>query len=140
MSYLIDTNVISELVAKRRNPAVIEWLTNTDRDSLFISVLTIAELRFGIDRLPPSQRKKSLSAWLDDGVITQFGRNILPINTAIALRFGSLKAQLEQAGNPLPVTDSLIAATALAHDLIIVTRNSADFIPTNVRLFNPWES
>ncbi len=135
MSYLIDTNVLSEL--RRRDPdtAVVRWLSQRPASTLYVSVLTLGELRKGIEALPDGERKQRLLDWLEVELPAYFGGRIIPIDAAIADRWGRLQAQ---AGRPLPAIDSLLAATALNRDLTLVTRNLKDFRHPDLSLLDPW--
>ena len=135
MSYLIDTNVLSEL--RRREPAasVVRWLAERPATTLYLSVLTLGELRKGIEALPESARKRALLDWLEVELPAFFAGRILPIDATVADRWGRLVAQ---AGRPLPAIDSLLAATALAHGMTLVTRNLKDFQHPNLQVLDPW--
>ncbi|HMP40052.1 MAG TPA: type II toxin-antitoxin system VapC family toxin [Roseiflexaceae bacterium] len=138
MKYLLDTNVISELVAKQQNQKVIDWLDNLDPSSIYVSVITIGEIRKGIEKTPSPQRKAELTAWLYNDLLVRFSGKIAEITTNTILYWGKLVAQLEQQGQPLSALDSLIAAIALEGDYHIVTRNEDDFTNTGVVIINPW--
>jgi tRNA(fMet)-specific endonuclease VapC len=138
MKYLLDTNVISELVAKEPSNKVIDWLDNTDDSLIYLSVITIGEIKKGIERLPESQRKTALRDWLNDELLLRFQGHILPLDTAVMLTWGDLTAKLEQKGRKLPAMDSLVAAIALQGQFVLVTRNEADFADTGLTVFNPW--
>ncbi len=135
MSYLIDTNVISELKKRNPHPGVVDWFNQRPARSLYISVLTIGELRKGIEAMVEGARKTSFLDWLENDLRQYFAGRILPIDVPTAERWGQLCAVAER---PLPVIDSLLAATALEHGLILVTRNQSDFDLPGVRVFNPW--
>lgn len=137
--FLLDTNVISELLRLRPEKKVVEWVEATDEKLIYLSVLTIGEIRKGINLHPDGGRRARLEAWLASEVRARFLDRILPIDDAVAERWGLLtaKARLEQ-NHQLPVVDGLLAATAQHHDLILVTRNVGDVAPTGVQLFNPW--
>lgn len=139
MTYLLDTCVLSEFTRRRPDQQVVHWLSTTDEDALFLSVLTIGEIQHGIERLDDSPRKSELRAWLMDELLPRFRGRVLPLDVQTLLVWGELTARLERQGRPLPVVDGLLAATALAHDLILVTRNHTDFALTGVRIFSPWE-
>ena len=136
MSYLIDTNVLSELRRKQPDPNVVAWMQVRPRPSLFLSVLTLGEIRRGLERVEDAKRKQALLDWLEVELPHYFVGRLLDIDAATADRWGRLMAQ---AGRPLPAIDGLLAATALQHDLTLVTRNSKDFADVGVRLINPWE-
>ena len=135
MSYLIDTNVISELVRPKPHAAVLDWFANTPDEALFLSVLTLGEIRKGVEKLPEPRRREKLRLWLEHDLRDWFGPRILPIGPDVADHWGRL---LAQAGRPVPAIDSLLAATALHHDLRLVTRNTKDFDYTGLQVINPW--
>jgi len=136
MKYLLDTNVISELKRTQPDPQVLNWFETVNHEFLYLSVLTLGEIHKGVEKLPESQRKDKLRYWLDKELPNWFGKRLLPINIEIALAWGGLQAQMNR---PLPAIDSLLAATALHHDLCLVTRNTKDFIYPNLIVINPWE-
>lgn len=136
MKYLLDTNVISELKRPQPNPQVLSWFEMVNHEFLYLSVLTLGEIHKGVEKLPETQRKDKLRYWLDKELPNWFGKRLLPINIEIALAWGTLQAQMNR---PLPAIDSLLAATALHHDLCLVTRNTKDFIYPNLIVINPWE-
>lgn len=135
MSYLIDTNVLSELRRKQPDPNVVTWMQARPRQSLFLSVLTLGEIRKGLERVEDATRKQSLLDWLEVELPNYFVGRMLVVDAHTADRWGRLMAQ---AGRPLPAIDGLLAATALQHDLTLVTRNIKDFAGLEVRLLNPW--
>ena len=137
MSYLIDTNVLSELRRKSPDPGVVTWFSQRPPATLHLSVLTLGEIRKGIEGVGDEVRKQSLIDWLETDLPTFFTGRILDVNGAVADRWGRLVAA---AGRPLPTIDSLLAATALEHDLVLVTRNTKDFAGLPVEVFNPWTS
>jgi predicted nucleic acid-binding protein len=136
--FLLDTNVISELVKPRPEPKVTAWIDATDEHLLYLSVLTMGEIRKGITSLLDSGRRVTLEAWLDSVLALRFSDRILPVNQAVADRWGRLAAEAAMTKLPLPVIDGLLAATAVQHDLTLVTRNIKDVARTGVPLFNPW--
>ena len=138
MRYLIDTCVFSEYTKLRRNTAVTDWVDAQEQESVFISVLTVGEIEKGIVRMPPSRRKTALAVFLED-LIRRFDDHVLGVTIPTVRLWGRTLADLENRGCVLPVIDSLIAATALEHDLTIVTRNVADFTPAGVKVLNLWQ-
>jgi toxin FitB len=136
--FLLDTNIVSELVRPRPDPRVAQWLDSTDEELLFLSVLTLGEIRKGITTLTDRARKTRLEAWLRGSLLARFEGRILPIDHAIADRWGQISGSLAAQGSPLAVIDGLLAATALHHNLTLVTRNTRDVARTRVGVFDPW--
>lgn len=139
MSYLLDTNVVSEWTKPRPNPGVIKWLAQVDEDEVFLSVVTFAELRHGIERLPAGRRRRQLDQWLRGELALRFEGRIVLIDGAIADEWGRLVARQEARGRPITATDGLIAATARVHALTLVTRNATDFQVSVKAVLNPWK-
>lgn len=138
MKYLLDTCLISELVKKDPNPAVVAWLDEQDEQKLFLSVLNLGELQKGISKLPESPRKSELQAWIALDLVERFDGRIIEVDLETALCWGRLQGEAEQTGVKLPVMDSLIAATAAAHGLVVVTRNVRDIERCGATVCNPW--
>lgn len=136
MSYLIDTNILSELSRKSPNAAVVEWFAERPAGRLHLSVLSLGEIRKGIESLPSGKRKSRLVDWLETELPAFFGERVLPVDIQVADRWGRLVAQV---GRPVPAIDSLLAATALHHDLALVTRNVRDFAYPGLEIINPWK-
>ena len=138
MKYLLDTCLISEVIRPTPAATVIAWLDARDEDSLYLSVLTLGELQKGISKLTDAGKKQRLQTWLENDLGPRFQGRVLAIDEEIALTWGAIQGEAERQGNRQPVVDSLIAATAMAHNLTLVTRNTSDFDRCSVRLFNPW--
>ena len=136
MSYLIDTHVLSELRRKKPAPKVKQWFAQRPAGTLYLSVLTLGEIRKGIEALPHKAHRLVLFDWLETELPAFFAGRILPIDLAVADRWGRLVAQ---AGRPLPAIDSLLAATASQHGLTFVTRNVRDVEGLEVQVINPWD-
>jgi tRNA(fMet)-specific endonuclease VapC len=139
MKYLLDTCVISELVAKHPNPQVVDFVDALDSDGVYLSVITIGEIAKGVEKLPKSKRKQDLHSWLKEDLLARFSGRIIPLDTEVLMQWGVLVARLESTGITLPAIDSLIAATTLTHKLTLVTRNVDDFSSTGIEIVNPWE-
>jgi predicted nucleic acid-binding protein len=138
--FLLDTNILSEF-NRRGEPdrRVKHWLEGADAGSLYASVLTFGEIRFGIALLPPSKRRTQLEQWLERDLHEWFEGRILPIDQPIADRWGSIRARAQLKGRPLSVIDALLAATAIQHELTIVSRNAGHFSVVDLAVINPWE-
>ncbi|NPV87893.1 MAG: type II toxin-antitoxin system VapC family toxin [Anaerolineae bacterium] len=139
MTYLLDTCVLSEFARRQPDERVVRWLSQADEESLYLCVLTIGEIQHGIERLEDSPRKDELRRWLENDLLLRFEGRILSLDVRTLLVWGELTGRLERQGWKLPAFDGLLAATALAHDLILVTRNTAGFLHTGVSLFEPWK-
>jgi len=138
MSFLLDTNVLSEPVKERPNSGVLEWLSQANEDEVFVSVVTITELRYGVERLATGKRRERLDNWLRKDLIARFDGRILPVDLRIADACGGLMARSESMGRPLEARDAFIAATAEVHGLTLVTRNTSDFELTLKAIVSPW--
>jgi predicted nucleic acid-binding protein len=137
--FLLDTNIISELVKPKPEANVTEWIENTDESLLNLSVLTLGEIRRGIASLTQSRRRATLESWLDKDLRARFDGRILVIDQEVADRWGLLTAAARNSGIVLPVIDGLLAATALEHNLTLVTRDTGQIPAMGVAVFNPWE-
>lgn len=140
MNFLLDTNVVSEWTKPRPNTGVVTWLAEADEDRVFISVVTLAELRHGIERLPTGARRDRLDAWLTEQVPARFEARMLPVDAETANSWGRVMARGQAGGRPVGSMDAFIAATAERHDLTLVTRNVSDFNALGIRLINPWSN
>jgi tRNA(fMet)-specific endonuclease VapC len=140
MTYLLDTCVLSELVSRQPNEKVVAWFKAARPTQMYISALTIGEIKRGVEKLPDdAHRKQTLSEWLEEDLLMRFQGQILVLDVPAMLEWGKLVAGLERQGRKLPALDSFIAAQALYHRHDLVTRNVKDFLDTGVRIFNPWE-
>lgn len=138
MNFLLDTNVISEPMKARPNAGVLAWLGEVDEDCVFLSVVTITELLYGIERLATGKRRDRLDDWLRKDLGLRFEGRILPVDLGIADACGRLVARSESLGRPIEPRDAFIAATAEVHGLTLVTRNASDFEPTLKAIVTPW--
>jgi len=137
--YLLDTNVISELMKARPARSVADWIVGTPEDLLHLSVITIGEIRKGIDLLDEDEPKRSaLQSWLDRDLRIRFSGRLLPFDEWVAERWGQIEALAKRQHITLPTIDAQLAATALHHGLTFVTRNTSDVRLTGVPLFSPW--
>ncbi len=139
MNFLLDTNVVSEWTKPRPDSGVVDWLAQIDEDAVFLSVVTFAELRHGIERLPASKRRKQLDEWLRGELPLRFEQRILQVDGAVADEWGRLVARHDALGRPIHAMDALIAATAHVHTLTLVTRNASDFEASVKSVMNPWK-
>ena len=137
--FLLDTNVISELVRRTPDPTVLKWFASLDEALIYVSVLSLGELRKGVASLPPSRRRAELDQWIESAFKTRFGDRLLLIDATVAERWGFIAAMAKSKGIALAVIDGLLAATALHHNLAIATRNVSDFEKVGVPLVNPWQ-
>ena len=138
--YLLDTNVPSEFSRDRPDPRVVAWLKAQPPTRLYLSAVTIGEIRKGLVVLPQGRRRIELEAWFHTDLLVWFRNRILPVTDSIADRWGVLEGQCQLKGTPLNTADGMIAATALEHDLTLVTRNVKDFAGLGVVLLNPWNA
>jgi toxin FitB len=139
MKYLLDTNIISELISKQPNQDVIDWVDQLDPTSVYISVITIGEIRKGIEKLPVSKRREHVTAWLENDLLIRFQGKIADVTTEVMLTWGALIGRLENEGKPMPAIDSLLAAIALHGNYVLVTRNDEDFKNAGITVVNPWK-
>jgi len=138
VSFLLDTNVVSEWVNPRPNPGVAAWLADVDEDRVFISVVTLAELRYGVECMDDGVRRRRIDEWLQHQLPQRFEGRILWVDDAVADVWGRMVAHRKGLGRRIEPVDAFIAATALVHDLTLVTRNTADFKASVKALINPW--
>src|SRR4029077_13299923 len=138
MSFLLDTNVLAEPMKERANSGVLAWLSQVNEDQVFVSVVTITELGYGVERLTTGKRRERLDAWLRKDLISRFEGRILPVDLRVADSCGGRMRRSEIIGRPIEARDAFIAATAQAHGLTLVTRNTSDFEPTLKAIISPW--
>ena len=139
MAYLLDTNVVSEVIKPRPAPQVVAWFASQPHASTYLSVLTLGELEQGIIRSPNPQRAERLRRWVEEELLPRFHTRLLLVDAPIMKTWGRITGQALQRGQPVGYVDSLLAATAITHDLILVTRNVRDVQAFPVQVLNPWE-
>jgi predicted nucleic acid-binding protein len=138
MSFLLDTNVVSESTKPHPNRGVVAWLAGVDEDSVFLSVITLTEIRYGVERLAAGQRRKQLDRWLQHDLPLRFEGRILSIDALVADACAALVARTESLGRPIEARDAFIAATAQVHRSTLVTRNRSHFETTVKTILTPW--
>ena len=140
MRYLLDTNVISEWTKPRPDPAVVAWLDKADEETLYLSVLAFAEIRLGIELLPEGRKRARIRAWLDDELAARFDGRIIGIERAIAETWAEVVARGRARGATPPILNGFLTATALVHQMTLVTRNERDLAVLDVPIVNPWRA
>ena len=136
--FLLDTNVVSDLRKARPNEGLVEWIDAVDESKLFLSVITIGELRIGIEMQQDKKKRADLETWLVSDLMERFEGRILPFDLSVAERWGRIEGRARSGSGKLPVVDSFTAATAIHHDLTLVTNNESDFARTGAAVLNPW--
>ncbi len=136
--FLLDTNAVSEWAKPSPDVGLAQWLATTDEDGIYLSVITLAELRNGIERLQEGRRRIRLDEWLRYELPQRFADRVLPIDEQVADEWGRLVARHTAAGRPMGIMDAFIAATAATSGLILITRNESDFATAGIRIHNPW--
>ena len=140
MSFLLDTNVVSEFVKPRPSQQLSLWLDSADEDELFLSVVTLAELRLGIETMAAGKRRDRLMAWLHDDLPQRFENRLVAVDHAVAEAWGVVMARARRAGRAMATIDGFFAATVEAYGLTLVTRDARDFAGAGIKLFNPWQA
>jgi len=138
VNFLLDTNVVSEPLKAKPNRGVLSWLAEVNEDAVFLSVVTITELRYGVERMASGKRRQALEHWLEKDLNSRFDGRLLRVNRAVADVCGRLVARSESIGRPMEVRDGFIAATAEVHGLTLVTRNTSDFQAAVRNIMMPW--
>lgn len=136
--FLLDTNVVSELIRPEPSERVVGWVDAVDEETVFLSVVTLAELRRGVERLEQGRRRHELATWLSDALPARFEGRFMDVDAEIADQWGVLMASTARLGRPLGAMDAFFAATARARDLTLVTRNDKDFGACDITVLNPW--
>lgn len=138
MNYLLDTCLISELAKSKPDQRVVDWILSENETNFYISVLTFGELHKGVEKLPESKKKEELRIWIADELKNRFQNRVIGIDMRVSILWGKIQCFAEKNGKSMPVIDSLIAATGIAYDLTVVTRNVTDMEQSGVKLFIPW--
>lgn len=136
---MLDTCAISELAKRQPDKNVVNWINRADEELLYLSVLTVGEIQKGISKLGDLRKRTKIQEWIDSELRTRFSRRVLPITEEVALTWGTIEGAAEAEGRPIPIIDGLIGATAIAHNLTVITRNVADIASTGARVFDPWK-
>ena len=138
MNVLLDTCVISELVKPIPNEKVTVWVSSLSEETVYLSAITMGEIQKGISKLPDSDERDRLQHWLETDLISRFENRIVPVDLNVVRMLGKVLAWAERSGRPIPAVDGLIAATGLAFDLTVATRNVFDMDVEGLSVFNPW--
>jgi toxin FitB len=138
MNYLLDTCLISELSKVKPNEKVVDWVLSENETSFYVSVLTFGELHKGVQKLPESKKKEELQVWIEDELKNRFQNRIIGIDMRVSILWGKIQCFAEKKRKPMPAIDALIAATGIAYELTVVTRNVTDMEQSGVKLLNPW--
>ena len=138
MRYLLDTNVISEVIAKKPNQKVLDLLNSLDEDDIYLSVITIGEIKFGIQKVESQTKKEQLLLWLEDDLLQRFKGRIVDIDVNTMLIWGEINQHLQSIGRVTPIMDALIASSCVAKDFTLITRNVKDFYNFDIEIINPF--
>ncbi|WP_200414889.1 type II toxin-antitoxin system VapC family toxin [Arcobacter sp. FWKO B] len=138
MRYLLDTNIVSELISKKPNENVLNFLNTLSEEDVLLSVLTVGEIKSGIENLQDSVKKETLTLWLNNDLLNRFKNRLLDIDLNIMLVWGEIIQKNKKIGSPLPIIDSLIGATCIVNNLTLVTRNESDFKNLDINIINPF--
>ena len=138
MKYLLDTNIISEFIAKKPNQKVLDFVTSLDENDVYLSVITIGEIKFGIQKVQNQTKKEQLLLWLENDLLQRFKGKIVDIDTETMLTWGELNQHLQSIGRVIPIVDSLIASSCVSKDFTLITRNIKDFYNFDLEIINPF--
>jgi len=138
LNYLLDTNIISELISKNPNKKVTDFILSLDEEKLYLSVITIGEIKSGIEKLDDGRKKEKLLHWLENDLLVRFHSRIINIDVEVMLQWGVTNTQLKKLGKTLPIMDSIIGSIAQAKNLILLTRNEKDFKNLDIKIINPF--
>lgn len=140
MNYLLDTCLLSELAKSHPDEKVVNWVLSENESGFYVSVLTFGELHKGVEKLSEPNEKEELRNWIEEDLKDRFQTRIIGIDLRVSILSGKIQAVAEKHGKPMPVIDALIAATGIAHDLTVVTRNATNMEQSGVKLLNPWSN
>ena len=140
MNYLLDTCLLSELAKSHPDEKVVNWVLSENESGFYVSVLTFGELHKGVEKLSEPNEKEELRNWIEEDLKNRFQTRIIGIDLRVSILSGKIQAVAEKHGKPMPVIDALIAATGIAHDLTVVTRNVTNMEQSGVKLLNPWSN
>ena len=140
MNYLLDTCLISELAKSKPDERVVDWVLSENETGFYVSVLTFGELHKCVEKLPKSKKKEELRIWIENDLKNRFQNRIIGMDMRVSILWGKIQCIAEKKGKPMPAIDALIAATGIAHDLTVVTRNITDMEQSGVKLLNPWSN
>jgi len=138
LKYILDTNIISEFISRTPNQKVIDYILTLNENDIYLSVITIGEIKAGVEKLADGQKKDKLLYWLEHDLLVRFENRIIDIDTEIMLQWAIVNTKLKQLGKPLPIMDSLIGATSQVKDMVLLTRNEKDFKNLDIRMVNPF--
>jgi len=138
LKYLLDTNIISEFIAKKPNQKVLDFVTSLDENDVYLSVITIGEIKFGIQKVQNQTKKEQLLLWLENDLLQRFKGKIVDIDTETMLTWGELNQHLQSIGRVIPIVDSLIASSCVSKDFTLITRNIKDFYNFDLEIINPF--
>lgn len=138
MKYLLDTNIISEFISKKPNKKVVDFVNSLDENDLFLSVITIGEIKYGVEKVNSKIKKEHLVDWLENNLLQRFYGKIVDIDVDVMIKWGELNYQLKSIGRSMPIMDSLIASSCITKGFILITRNEKDFSGFNLEIINPF--
>jgi len=138
LKYLLDTNIISELISKQPNQKVLEFISSLDENDIYLSVITIGEIKSGIENVKNNKRKEKLTVWFEEDLLSRFQNRIIDIDINIMITWGKINQILKRKGKPLPIMDSLIASSCIYNNFTLVTRNEKDFKNLDITIINPF--
>jgi len=139
LKYLLDTNIISEFISKNPNQKVVDFVNSINENDIYLSVITLGEIKVGIEKLNKDTHYKKIDTllnWLENDLMQRFKDRILEIDTKTILKWGEITAKMQKVGKPMPIMDSLIASTCLVNELVLITRNSKDFYSLDIEMIN----